>query len=891
MTNPQKSDARFEGIEHETSNRGDIDKNKGVNDLPEEVGKHLQLPTANTEGAFIPSICSNGAQVSTATRRTVRVEGAVYHHWRSQLVPAARAQETGTSSESTPVKNEFRAAFNDMPAPSPEYGSVRVWQFRALDYLTKALFVEGRMLNLLSLANVIAPTRDQSSPDGYFVQNYARLVADGRVLTSQNGSGGKRETPYAFDLSRERPFSAAGSLRTLLQAYHGSSASTSAKRAALAATRVLLELDAHAATATVLKAAADVSFRAFHGLPERFAVEATNSSSLNRKTIANFTSALRAVMAFGLRQDLFPLYFPPFRPLDSWSDVIEETFPLAATGKTGRDTLKARQGLFAVFAEARDALHVTHASALTVSHVIAALRALTAAHRKSDHSKVAKLKTVVGRDVGKWDHPVIQAVVAGIEAIRPKPGVPYLDNVGAPVKSICTLDGFLEVLASHGIHDEWASFFRWYLEYSSLTWRDLDARRDEFPPRPPIRELSLDVFRQRLSTARAYLGAARVMFPDRYRMLTPSDVFGDRFRDITQFLVHSWADAALESSSISHQSSAGLVHLVVSGGMIARALFDREVHHRTPHGHTHPAADDESAKDFVDRERVNPQHSPKENALLEAYNYSRSVSLNLQEEQRNAVSGSGSNTVKDLRRAIRETPFWKFQHAQLELLARVQKDIEDGTALRREALSLCIATLTHGILLSGGVRRGEVCHLREGQQTHLLEGNLHVELRAVDRKNSKPHTFDLRERWLPEWFRLHYLNSVRPAITSRALGSDIAKSFLVFSPSAHKPYGCANERADGSGRDSVQLRNSKKMLADTWRKHVGLAFVSLGYVVPVGMHRFTMHVVRNVGGHAVFVTKGREAAAHFLGDSVGTVEGVYAALVGESVDTSLLEDV
>ena len=78
MTNPQKSDARFEGIEHETSNRGDIDKNKGVNHLPEEVGKHLQLPTASTEVESIPSICSNVVQVSTATRHMVRSEGAVH---------------------------------------------------------------------------------------------------------------------------------------------------------------------------------------------------------------------------------------------------------------------------------------------------------------------------------------------------------------------------------------------------------------------------------------------------------------------------------------------------------------------------------------------------------------------------------------------------------------------------------------------------------------------------------------------------------------------------------------------------------------------------------------------------------------------------------------------
>ena len=180
-------------------------------------------------------------------------------------------------------------------------------------------------------------------------------------------------------------------------------------------------------------------------------------------------------------------------------------------------------------------------------------------------------------------------------------------------------------------------------------------------------------------------------------------------------------------------------------------------------------------------------------------------------------------------------------------------------------------------------------HLREGQQTNLLAGSMHVELRAVDRKNAKPHTFDLRDRWLPDWFLRHYLDIVRPAITSPTLAPGIPTSFLLFSPSSHKPYGFADERADGSGRDSVKLRYTKKMLADRWRKHVALAFVSLGFCVPIGSHRFTMHIVRNVGGHAVFVTKGLEAAAHFLGDSVGTVEGVYGALIGESVDTSLLE--
>ena len=864
-----------------------IDKSKRINHLQTNVGKKSSPQTANTEVESIPSICSNVVQVSTATRHMVRSEGAVHLLTLSQLASTARAQDTGTSSETIPVKNEFRIAFSTLPEPGPEYGNRRLWQFEALNYLTRALFLEARMLDLTSLAGVIAPSA--SSLDSYFVQNYLRLVADGRVLTSQDGFGGKRETPYAFDLRRDRPFSAHGSLRTILQQYLASAASNSAKRAALAATRVLLSLNAHAATAAVMKAAANVPFQALHGLPERFMVEATSAAKLQKKTIANFTSALRALLAFGLRNDLFPLFFPPRRPLDAWTDIVEEAFPLSAAGRTTSDALKARRGLFGVFSEARDALLVGQPSDLTPAHVVEVIRRLSAAHRMADHQKVAGLKTVMGRPVGQWDHPVVRVVVAGINAMRPKPAVPYLDNLGTPVSSICTSDGFRTVLASHAMHEEWVLFFDWYFEYCSLSWRELDARKSEFPPRPPIRELTLDVFLHRLTTARAYLGAARELFPDEYRGLTPADVFGTHFRELTQFLLSSWAAAALGPNPVSHQSSAGLVHLVVSGGMIARALFDLEVHRRSPPSQVQPADVNPSSQAFVDRERINPNRTQKENALVEAYNYSRSVSLNLQEEQRNAESGSGSNTVKDLRRAIRETPFWKFQQAQHELLSRVQKDIDEGNALGREALSRCVATLTHGILLSGGVRRSEICHLREGQQTNLLAGSMHVELRAVDRKNAKPHTFDLRDRWLPDWFLRHYLDIVRPAITSPTLAPGIPTSFLLFSPSSHKPYGFADERADGSGRDSVKLRYTKKMLADRWRKHVALAFVSLGFCVPIGSHRFTMHIVRNVGGHAVFVTKGLEAAAHFLGDSVGTVEGVYGALIGESVDTSLLE--
>ena len=888
MTHPKKSDARFEGIEREASNRDDIDKNKGVNDLPAEVGKHLHLPSIASAPEKSPSTHSNGAQVSTASRLAVRSEGAVFYREFSQLVSSARMQDTETSSENS-VKNEFRNSFSALPAPSAENGPLGPQYHIAVSLLTKALFIEGRMLDILSLSGAIAPMPDRAAIKTSFYSWYQGLVTDGRILTSQSGVCGGGHSPYAFDLNRELPFSSHGSLRTLLDRFLDSDASSSAKRAALAATRVLLKLDAHTSSYAVLKAATTVPYEALHGLPSRFVAEETISGSLSKKTVANFGSALRAVIACGLRNDTFPLFFPPIRPQDAWTYLVDETFPLAAAGQTSSATLKARGGLFALFEEIRDVLRVKKPSELTIEHVTTALHRFSAAHRISNQTKVDSLRKVIGRASGDWEHPVIRVVVEGMESLRTKRGVPYLDIVGTPEHSVTTLPGFLAVLASHQMGAEWPKFFDWYRDYSLLTWRELDARGTEFPPRPPVRELSADTFRQRLTTARAYLGAARALFPNHYRTLTPIDVFGSLFREITQFLLRSWASAVVDSNSVSHESSAGLSHLVIGGGMIARALFDLEVHLREPRRSALELQAELSARALVDRERVNAERSGQELALLEAYNYSRVVGLNLRDERRHAESGSGTNTVKDLQRAIRETPFWKFQKAQDKLLAQVETDLAEGTALSRSGLARAVGALTHGILLSGGVRRSEICHLREGEQTHLLEGNLQVELRAVDRKNDTPHPFALRERWLPAWFRRHYLDSVRPAITRKDIASGIASSFLVHNPHAKRPYGCANERADGSGRDPVKLRSSKGQLAKLWRKHVGLAFDALGFEVPIGRHRFTMHLVRNVGGHAVFVTKGLEAAAHFLGDKVGTVEGVYAALQGELVDTSLLE--
>jgi hypothetical protein len=200
--------------------------------------------------------------------------------------------------------------------------------------------------------------------------------------------------------------------------------------------------------------------------------------------------------------------------------------------------------------------------------------------------------------------------------------------------------------------------------------------------------------------------------------------------------------------------------------------------------------------------------------------------------------------------------------------------------------ALIVATFVNGILVSSGCRRSEIAHLREGIQTNLRSRIRAVRLRAVDRKNEIQHKYTVRERWLPDWLLDLYFGAVRPEIAGSHASSEGPNPFVILNPNTGRPYGCQEENADGSGRDEVALEARAGGMADLWTQHVADAFVSLKLLVPIGEQRFTMHIVRNVGGHWVFQRHGLKAAANFLGDDPKSVLNTYAALDGEAVDTS-----
>lgn len=180
--------------------------------------------------------------------------------------------------------------------------------------------------------------------------------------------------------------------------------------------------------------------------------------------------------------------------------------------------------------------------------------------------------------------------------------------------------------------------------------------------------------------------------------------------------------------------------------------------------------------------------------------------------------------------------------------------------------------------------------MRERTQVFLEQGRSDVTLRALDRKNRSAHDFVLRERWLPTWFLRHYRETVYPFLQSHSGWAAYARPFLILNPSGGKPVGAMEEDGEGERRKMIGLGLRMNQISNLWRFHVATAFNELGFTVPEGRPCFSMHLVRNVAGHAVFRKFGLGAAAHFFGDRVASVEGVYAALLKrEYVDTSLLD--
>lgn len=870
--------------------RSGIDNIAADKHLEKPHGKESHQQRSTREVPFVPVMASISSEISLSTALTsMELVQSIHVEYSRTWHELAQAHGVGTSNKDSPM-NPFRRELKslNLHVARPRDIASRLSEVIAL--AAKAFFLDERTFTQTQLFESIRP----DGAGGTIDQAYYTLVSSGRIRTCVTGRAGKGESPSAFDLYSDRPFYCSSTLRTMLEGFEQSSPSPRVLAVTYQAVRTLVGVPNHTPRGKLLTEASTIGERHFFSMLAalRFRCEA---AGLSKKTRQNLLSALRKLLVWGLRSNRFALWFPEYRPADAWSSLMDTCFPTAVRGATCAELLKTRSALYTIIRVCRDELGVSSPSDLTAGDIERCLQTVAVPHRDLEAVRIRRFGLEDRRGPGDWENPVVRLIIDTIRSKRRVTCLPYLESVVPSLDSALTLEGFAAVLRSHRLPSEWEEFFAWYHNYSSLPHLALRGRRDEFPARGAKRKLVPRTFETRLMAARAFLGLARELYPDRFGSLTPTIVYGELFEDLSLAMQNRWADGASGGRGPSHSGSAGIVHHLLSAGLTAKALFDRAVHLRSRTERDVTSSSRRSDKGTrAEGGRSDDWNveglTGDERDLLRAYQSSMDDASELQRSASTSPRGTGLNTVKDLNELIRDTPFLHFQRVQLWIISHLEQLAKLDRKLTPEYTMWMIIALIHGLLISGGCRRGELCHLRSGVQTNLLSGNRDIKLRPVDRKNRRELSFILRDRWFPDALLASYVNDVRPRLLAEAGLLEDPHQFLILNPFSGMPYGCPEENLeDGSGRDDRPFQSRKVQLARIWKIHAAKAFVACDFSIPVGPHRFGMHVVRNVGGHAVYMKHDLDTAAAWLGDTVASVEGTYASLNGALVDTSLVD--
>lgn len=519
-----------------------------------------------------PNNTLNAAEVCAIHRLATEGSHSLDRIVTSQLRNSAHAHEWGSPNEA-PMKNEFRQQFEVVGALQQGEKAGREQLIPRLDLLTRALFLEAALVETTAVLDLVAGSGSRPAAPSVH-RAFAALVREGRIALASDLEEGAGAQPIAFDLLHPAPFAREVSAGDLLTAYCASGIGKSEQTAAVAAFRDLLRLPTRSARSTVLVAARAINCRHFHALPERYARDAASRPALSEKTRRNHVSSLRRVLSFGLREDLFPLFFPLINQRRPWSDFVDRAFPLSASGVTPSRQIATRSGLISLFRIAFEEFGHADAATITPELIRRCWTSLSTPSRRRTRSLVGNLVTGLSHPGAETKEPVLTVIRDTLASLRKRPALPRLQHAtDHGVKATSTV-GCIAVLDSQGLPADWAEFLRWYEEYSSLDWRALVERAHEFPIRPPVRQLSSSSYRRRLDAICVYLAFARDLLSSEYRLLTPVEVFGRHFPALTMAIVKAWEEFARTASGVSHRSSAGLRAVVLSGGMLARALHD-----------------------------------------------------------------------------------------------------------------------------------------------------------------------------------------------------------------------------------------------------------------------------------------------------------------------------
>lgn len=656
------------------------------------------------------------------------------------------------------------------------------------------------------------------------------------------------------------------------------------------ALRLVLELPAGADLPTLLAAAEAVPPARLRDLPERLLTLAA-SRGLTRRVATNLESVLRRALRCAAEHNRIPLVFV-VRETDAEWDALRWAF-FGADSKVPPRSRPTYRRAFTRFWQ-----HIT----VLLADPLHGRPNVT--FEEITPTDVALLKRHLRRCGKGWLYQQIQHTLRWIgktHGTGPYGGAPssstdavYLTPANRSRESgtLGSWPALIALFEEHGFGPEWLEFLAWYRDYSTLPDADLAANAEQFPVRPTKRHLAPGTVVRRHFALRAWCGMARIVLDKVPADLTLQDVFGDSARLIGEKFKTWWA-ARAEAGEVTDATSGGLTSILVSAAMMARALCDRAAHQRGAQAKAGKAAS------LLEWERS--LRTYEEEAYFRGYQALTAQADQLEEKRKTSESGHVHTTAKDVVRMIRQTPPQWWQQVLDAMLAEVQAGVAKGRT-GMKFYRLVSATYLLGFVISTGLRRSELAHLRigayvsrKGERVDRQYGPGNraarvVKLRAVDRKNRRQHIAGVRERFCPSWLETLYLDKARPFFLTKGRQDHD----WLFVSSTGKPYGCINETDTGQRTASDMHRSTtrKLMLTKSFQQQVASAAARLGLPLPDEIHEFGFHAVRNVFAFLLFQTPGHgvTAAANWLGDRTQTVEGTYAEVDGTLVDVSACRD-
>jgi len=464
--------------------------------------------------------------------------------------------------------------------------------------------------------------------------------------------------------------------------------------------------------------------------------------------------------------------------------------------------------------------------------------------------------------------------------------------------------GFLSILRAAGYSEEVVEFFDWYGDFIALDDVAIEAAPDRFPVRPPRWYNGPSSITKRIICLRMILGLAPEILDVPAANLSLEDVFGRHHRLMIAQLRIRWQERAARGR-VSDPHSDGLEKMIIAYGLVARALYLRAQHARDVVREAGLRLRYENATPKTDRESI------LWTAAMAANETAKSIAKHRREK---AHGGSGDNSVKSIVRIIENTPA---QHwiavldDSLRLVRSMTKFNGDGKAVGPAGLltdyryhSAVADTYYLAILVSTGMRIIETAHVRlDVQYTDVHRIRSQIALRSVDRKwtsSPRAHTCTVHERFVPRWLEDLYLEVTRPFFMvkwpqtvcpkKKEVRGSVQVHQWLFVDRKGRAIGCTEEDASGERRDKVALMSRLGHLRRKFKAHTARIAVDLGLPVPIMNHEGSNHAVRAAMGYAVYQRWGLEAAANFLGDLTGSIEGVYTTVDSAQVNMPNIAD-